>query len=222
MADLIVRTPGRWRTPLRRGELPAQRPFCLPFLLVLEGLEHRHHDLVHVLVEELAGPEEDGGADEAERSRARNAMRRFSSKAAESAPTMNGAAAMPKITETRLKAPKPAPRRWAGMASVRPARRPGMAMVTMNSPSHCRARVGPATDQSTSEVPAGDRNRYDPVKRRCRRTGRWPAGPGDRPACGVRSDRRPGRRRARRARRRSARRPKIASPMPSSKWRWRS
>src|SRR3546814_8910078 len=39
----------------------------LALLLILEGLQDRHHDLVHVLVEELAGPEEHCGSDEAER-----------------------------------------------------------------------------------------------------------------------------------------------------------
>ena len=35
-------------------------PLLRAILLVLEGLEDRHHDLVHVLVEELAGSEQDG------------------------------------------------------------------------------------------------------------------------------------------------------------------
>jgi hypothetical protein len=65
----------------------------------------------------------------------RNAVRRFSSKEADSAPTMNGAAACPATTETRLNAANPAPRRWAGSASVSPARNPGIAMVMMNSPA---------------------------------------------------------------------------------------
>ena len=53
---------------------------------------------------------------------------------------MNGAAAWPHTTATRLKAPNPAPRRWAGMASVSPARRPGIAIVMMNSPMQLQRR----------------------------------------------------------------------------------
>src|SRR5580698_6860488 len=46
-----------------------------------------------------------------------------------------GAAADPKTTEARLKAPKPAPRTWAGAASDRPARNGGTQAVADMNPS---------------------------------------------------------------------------------------
>ena len=47
---------------------------------------------------------------------------------------MTDAAAWPRTTATRLNAPKPAPRRLAGMASDRPARSAGTASAMTNAP----------------------------------------------------------------------------------------
>ena len=57
----------------------------------------------------------------------------------ESWPTTNGAAAAPKITDTMLNAPKPAPRRCAGTASATPARSPGIASQIVNMPTSSSA-----------------------------------------------------------------------------------
>src|SRR3546814_20827202 len=60
-------TPDRGGQSSGTGDALVRGPFCAPVTLFLEGLQDRHHDLVHVLVEELAGPEEHCGSDEAER-----------------------------------------------------------------------------------------------------------------------------------------------------------
>src|SRR3954470_2510543 len=72
----------------------------------------------------------------------RNATRRFHTSA--SAPTMIGAAAAPNRIDTRLNAPKPAPRKWAGTASAIPARNAGIAVVIEKMPKSWHTTDTPA------------------------------------------------------------------------------
>ena len=70
-----------------------------------------------------------------------SAVRMLSPKMPASPKTTIEAAACPNTTDTRLKAPNPAPRRLAGMASDIPARRAGTASVKMNTPRTSRTKA---------------------------------------------------------------------------------
>ena len=71
----------------------------------------------------------------------RNATRRFHTSA--STPTRNGASAAPNTIDTRLNAPKPAPRRCAGTASANPARNAGIAIVIAKIAISCSSSDRP-------------------------------------------------------------------------------
>ena len=72
----------------------------------------------------------------------RSAVRKLPPNAPAMANTTTEAIAWPNTTETRLNAPKPSPRRFAGMASDSPARSDGTARVMMNVPATSRRNVG--------------------------------------------------------------------------------
>src|ERR1700685_1502067 len=67
-----------------------------------------------------------------------------------------GAAADPKTTEAKLKAPKPVPRRWAGAASESPARKAGTHAVAARNPTSCTtnttAKVVETNDTMNSDA----------------------------------------------------------------------